>query len=224
MKSANFKTTPIGYYSVEFIELFVAGVYLQPLIWMYLYNKRVPIPPWVFQVAGVALAIFIAVFRVGSGFYTPEILLFYTLSVVYCIHYYRGRGGFQPVCLAFLIVFLNSYYWEFPIHVGNLLAGYVGLVLFQSAHLYPLPFLLMLGFKFPPRWWYWSCAAWTVITALSLTRILNIVPVSSSVINLICRGVGLITLTWILRFPGQPESKLIYAVRQVLARHDRASP
>lgn len=205
---------------MEPIELFVAAVYLQPLIWMYLYKKRVPIPSWFFQVAGLVLASVIAALRLGSGFYTSEILVFYTLSVVYCIHYYRGRPGFQPVCLAFLIVFVNSYYWEFPIHAGNLLAGHIGLVLFQSAHLYPVPFLLLCGFKLPSRWWYWSCAAWTLISALSLMRILYLLPVSSSIINIVCRGVGLFTLLWVMRFPGQPENRIIYTVREALSRYD----
>ena len=206
---------------MELIELFVAGVYLQPLLWMYLYDKDIPISPKIIQVIGVLLSAVILFLRIGSGFYTPEILAFYALAVVYCIHYYRRLPNFQPVCLAMLVVFVNSYFWEFPIHMGNLLAGHVGLVMFQSAHLYPVPFLLLLGFKFPKRWWYWSCAAWTVIVSLSSIKLFLIPTLPSMWVNMVSRIIGLFTLTWILRFPEQPENRIIYTVREGLTRYDR---
>lgn len=206
---------------MDLLTVAVACIYLQPLLWMILYSKNVPIPPRLVQAAGLVLALVLAVLKIGSGFYTTEILVFYALSVVYCIHYYRERPGFQPVCLAMLAIFVNSYYWEFPIHVGNLLGGYVGLVLFQSIHLYPVPFLLTLGFKFPRRWWYWSVAAWSLITALALAKLYLAPSVSMAWVNLVCRAIGLLTLTWILRFPGQGENRIISKVRQLLGRYDR---
>jgi len=49
----------------------------------------------------------------------------------------------EAVSLGFLTVFLNSFYWELPLHLAELLSGppHVGMLV-QACRLIPLPWLL----------------------------------------------------------------------------------
>ena len=190
----------------------MAFVYLQPLFWMWAFNKNIPVSPRLFEVLGLGLAGVLLWTRFGYGFYTNEILIFYALATVFVIHHYRDRSGFQSVSLAFLVVFLSSFYWEVPIHLSNVFSA-PGLVIFQATHLYVVPFLLRVGFKMPERWWYWTVAMWTFVGLLSVLRMLFFLfPNQSPILNLVCRVVGLYTLLWVLQFEGYGD-KLIFKAK-----------
>jgi len=197
-------------------------VYAQPFLWMILYSVKIPLKPKSVQVILFGVAGVLAVTGWGSGFYSNTLLIFYTLSVLYVIHYYRFRPDFQPVSLAFLIVFLSSFYWEVPIHIADLLElDSFGVVAVQALHLIPLPFLLTLGLKVPQRWWYWSVAAWAAIAAIEFMYMQDLIPLTFRPwILYLSRLIGLYTLLWILRFPGQAEDKIICKIRELLVRYD----
>jgi hypothetical protein len=185
---------------------------------MWLFNKDVPVKPQWVQLIGLGFVAWLLYSGWGVGFYTTGLLICYTLMVIYVIHYYRFRPGFQPVCLAFLICFLNSIYWEFPLHVADFLEfDNFGVLAVQCLHLLPVPFLVQVSFRFPRRWWYWSIAMWVVVAALAYARMMFGLPQPFGAASLyFSRILGLYTLLWVLRFPGQEEDKIILRVRGVL--------
>lgn len=202
---------------MELLTFAVACVYLQPLFFIWTFNKSMPISPGTVKLLGLAVAGALAVTGFKYGFYTNEILIFYALTTVFVIHHYRDRPGFQSVSLGFLVIFLNSFYWEIPIHLSNILIA-PGLVIFQSTHLYVVPFLLGVGFVFPKRWWYWTVAMWAVVGALSASRMLfYFFDYQVPILNLVCRAVGLYTLLWVLQFPGYGD-KLIFCAKDNIVR------
>jgi hypothetical protein len=138
--------------------------------------------------------------------------------VMFVAWVFRFRPGFQPISLAFLIVFLSSFYWEFPIHVADFLEfDNFGTLALQCVHLLPVPFLLNAGMKLRHRWWYTSCWAWFIILGFTYLRMEQLMPYPTDVISLyLSRVLGLATLLIILRFPEQGESKVIIKVRSIL--------
>ncbi len=69
---------------------------------------------------------------------------------VYTVLLYRHDVK-TSICLAFLLTFINSYYWEFPLHVSAIL--YHGLTFngfLQTLHLLSVPYLYV-NFNFKPR-------------------------------------------------------------------------
>jgi hypothetical protein len=60
------------------------------------------------------------------------------------VYLYNRRYSFkEALCLGFLTVFLNSYYWELPLHMAEVLSGtlHVGMLV-QLWRLVPVPFFL----------------------------------------------------------------------------------
>jgi hypothetical protein len=191
------------------------GVYAQPLVWILLFDKKLRFPIWLFDVMGVIVAAGVYLSGLNYGFYTNTLLIFYILSVTAVAHHYRDRPNLESVCLGFLIVFVNSFFWEFPIHVADFLEfDSFGVVAVQALHLWPLPFLLKLGFSVPKRWWYGSAVAWTAIAALEVLYIQHVLPLEALYL---CRAIGLYTLLWVLQFPGYG-SKLIFRVKDKVFR------
>ena len=201
------------------------AVYLQPLIWMFLYSREVPVSPRLVQGAGVGFAAWLLYSGWESGWYTNTLLVTYTLMVVLVIEVYKFTGGFKAVCLGFLVVFVNSWFWEAPIHFADFMEfDGVGTVLLQTfGHLYPVPFLLNTGMKPPSRWWYWSVATWTVILVLTYLRMVSFFPSPWNTVSLyFSRWLGLFTLLWVARYPGQAENTIITRVRNILSRSEVA--
>jgi hypothetical protein len=118
-------------------------VYTQPFFFGLLYHWGKEIKDVYFYGAGVAALYLIWLFG-PVGHNTMDILACYVFLLCFTYYYYTQHGltRFKPVSLAFLIVFLNSYWWEFPIHVvGTLTGSSLSLFLLQSLHLVPLLFL-----------------------------------------------------------------------------------
>lgn len=123
---------------------------------MYLYSR-----PWrvkfdVLNVAllGVIAAVVIAFYNVQIGSnYKPAILAQYCLMVAFVAWYYRRLPVLKSVSVAFLIVYLNSYAWEFPIHVLDFIDNRnLGLQIIQGLHLAPLAFYTYFtGLKWRPK-------------------------------------------------------------------------
>jgi hypothetical protein len=191
------------------------AVYAQPALWLWLWDKELRIAPLRFILLGILGAAGVALGGLKYGFYTNTLLIFYIVSVVAVAYHYRDRSGLQPICLGFLIVFINSFFWEFPIHVADFLEfDSFGVVAVQMVHLWPVPFLLKkAGFTIAPRWWYTSIMAWTLI-AVNQVLYMTLPEATPNALYL-SRAVGLYTLLYILRFPGYGD-KLIFKVKEVL--------
>jgi len=199
------------------------AIYLQPLAWMWLYGQRLSEKlNLVVYPAGTAAAVWLRVSGWSYAHLTNELLITYVLMVMFVTWVFRSRVGIQPMCLGFLIVFLNSFYWEFPIHVADLLEmDNLGVVAIQTMHLLPAPFLLSAGMKLRPRWWYTSCWAWFIILGFTYLRLEHMLPYPWNIISLyVSRVLGLATLLIILRYPEQGESKVYQNIRSIL-NHDR---
>jgi len=135
--------------------VFQAGVLLQPLLWMWLHGSRLQLPESLkygfYVVAEVAVfAVWVTGFSVG--YYTTFLIIQYCVFTALAVHLLNTRHCFkEALCLGFLLVFLNSYYWELPLHVAAVLSGEpVVNVVFQLWRLAPLPFLLR-HYRFAPR-------------------------------------------------------------------------
>lgn len=200
------------------LPLFSLAVYFQPLLWMMLYNQKPRVDPRLVYPTGFLTIGILLLSGWSYGNYTNELLVSYVAMVMYVSWVFRWMGDFRGVCVAFLIVFLNSFYWEFPIHVADLLEfDSFGVVAIQSMHLIALPFLLDAGMKLRWRWWYTSCLVWFVILGLTYMRLLALLSYPWNLASIyLSRFLGLFTLLFILRFPEQGESKVYQNIRRWL--------
>lgn len=200
------------------MDAFGLAVYLQPLGWMWLYGRNPRIDPRLIYPAGAAAIIWLLWTGWSYAHYTNMLLISYVAMVMYVSWVFRWMPGIRGVCVAFLIVFLNSFYWEFPIHVADLLElDSFGVVALQASHLIAAPFLISSGMRLRYRWWYTSCWAWLIILGLTYVRLSGWMPMPWSLISIyVSRVVGLLTLLYILRYPEQGESKVYLKVRSLL--------
>ena len=128
--------------------VFQAIVLGQPLFWMWLYDTDVVRIRekfrWSFYIASALVFRLIYEYGVNVGFYTNQLLLQYTAFTLFSVYMYNQRYNIkQALSLGFLTVFLNSYYWEIPLHLAEVLSGplHVGMVV-QLWRLVPLLFFL----------------------------------------------------------------------------------
>ena len=110
-----------------FFQALVLG---QPLFWMWLYDTDVVRIRerfrWSFYVVSALVFRLIYEYRVSVGFYTNSLLLQYTVFTVFSVYVFNQRYNIkQALCLGFLTVFLNSYYWELPLHLAEVLLSLI---------------------------------------------------------------------------------------------------
>ena len=140
---------------LSFVDLFNIFVYTQPYIWLLLYRSKIKLSLKVFwAISGVVLAL-VAVTGWSIGHYINNILIGYIAMVLGVTYFYREMGSTKAVCLGFLLVFINSYFWEIPIHFADLLESHnFGLQIIQGLHIVPLPLLIYVAgndFTYPKR-------------------------------------------------------------------------
>jgi len=112
--------TPIGFF-------FQATVLGQPLLWMWIHDND-----WRIKESYKSLFYLIAgffIFAVGVtgfqiGFYHNHLIIQYAILTMIAVYLYNVRNSIkEAICLGFLTVFLNSFYWEIPFHLAELLSG-----------------------------------------------------------------------------------------------------
>lgn len=101
-------------------------VLAQPFFWMWLYStKRVKMiegAKSVITFIGLYLIQYVFINQTTIGYYTPNILIQYIILTLTMIWLYGTRfTAQQAISLAFLTVYLNSIYWEFPYHMAELI-------------------------------------------------------------------------------------------------------
>lgn len=127
--------------------VFQALVLLQPLFWMWLHGSGVRLPEklkYVFYLAAGWAALMVLATGFSVGFYTTSLIVQYIIFTVAAVAVLNSRYSFRDaLCLGFLLVWLNSYYWEAPLHLAEVLSGglHYGVVV-QLWRLAPAPFLL----------------------------------------------------------------------------------
>lgn len=128
--------------------VFQALVLGQPLFFMWLYDTDfVGIREgfrWNFYVISICVMKLIQQSGMSVGYYTNSLLLQYSAFTLLATYLYNQRYNIkQSISLAFLTVFLNSYYWEMPLHLAEILSGnlHAGMLV-QLWRLVPLLFFL----------------------------------------------------------------------------------
>lgn len=142
--------TPLEYV-VQFFVL------IQPYLWMRLYDWDFPIVEWAkytFYIDMVLVAEIVYVLRFQVGYYNTWLVIQYIGMVMLATYLYNQRYNIKSsVCLAFLTVYLNSYYWEIPLHIMEYLQGYRYVAqLVQLWRLFPLLFFIPRGFLSGGDW------------------------------------------------------------------------
>lgn len=134
--------TPVGYV----VEAAILG---QAYLWMKLYDADIRVVEWakylfyIFAVGSIGL---VWVIQAEIGFYNPWLIIQYIALVILSTYLYNQQNTIKnAVCLAFLTVFLNSYYWELPLH----LAEYIQIGFYHPAQLKQLWRLFPLFFFIP---------------------------------------------------------------------------
>lgn len=133
--------TPIGY-AVQFLVL------LQPYLWMRIYDWDFHIVEWAkysFYINAVLFAEIIYLLKAEVGYYNTWLIIQYVGMVMLATYLYNQRHDVKAsICLAFLTVYLNSYYWELPLHIMEYVQGYRYFAqLVQLWRLFPLVFFFV---------------------------------------------------------------------------------
>ena len=132
---------------IDFYYLLRSMVYVQPFIWLYFLDKVIDIKgryiKLLYPVALSSLYMILGITGFGFSQYSNELLMFYVLLMMYSYYVLSRNYNFKDtVCLSFLLVFINSYYWEFMLHLNAIM--FYGLSfnqLIQGFHLIPVYFL-----------------------------------------------------------------------------------
>ena len=131
--------------------LFQVIVMVQPMIWIILYNtpiylkyRQEEILKWIIYIFMEATLFGIIILKPSIGFYTTSILAQYTILITVSFYMFTQRNQVKDaIALAFLTVFLNSFYWEIPLHILEIVkVGFYPGQLVQFWRLLPLGFFL----------------------------------------------------------------------------------
>jgi len=146
------------------------SLWFQLLLWMYLYNSKLHFNKTIetlYYIAGFTLFGVVYHYQTEIYFFSTIILLQYILFIMLATQLYNVRFEFkQAVCLAFLTVFLNSFYWEFFYHVYE--------------------FQIWLPYSLEPVWWYNRIPQWLRIApALWLNHHFKIIDFKAIKIGLV---------------------------------------
>ena len=107
-------------YAVQFLIL------VQPLLWINLLRysvefKRENNKPFLFYLLALLSILVVYVFHLEIGFYRTHLIIQYILYTCLAFYMYSNRFSvMESIALAFLTVYLNSFYWELPYHVAEL--------------------------------------------------------------------------------------------------------
>ena len=131
-------------------------VYAQSFLWLYLIDKDYEVNNYFIRVLFPTSLGIIYLMLDMSGFsfsqYPNHLLRFYVLLMLYTYTILSIKHSFyDTVCLTFLLVFINSYYWEFMRHFNVIL--FYGLSfnqLIQAFHLIPV-YLLYVNLEIKDR-------------------------------------------------------------------------
>jgi len=101
-----------------YVQVFL---FLQVLLWVNLYHSRFNVPDTLtplFYIYGIVFLCLEYLTRFTVGFFTPWIIIQYIVMVLFSVAVYKQRFSFkQALCLGFMTVYLNSFYWELFYHV-----------------------------------------------------------------------------------------------------------
>lgn len=138
--------------------LFHWAVYLQMPFWFFFYGRlgkrweKIHLPFLIGWMGLMGILLFLKINGVdhlgtGKGRYPISLISFYALELIGCYILLSLRGWSFPkrISLSFLLTFFSSFFWEFPLHILDLLEnGLTDRFLIQAIHLLPLIFFWMI--------------------------------------------------------------------------------
>lgn len=149
-------------------QLLILG---QPLAWMWMHGNKIKVPhviKYYFYLAGFQFILLLVATDAEIGFYTTSLLIQYALLTMGATFLYNQRNPIkEAVSLAFLTVFLNSFYWEVPLHLAELFSGapHIGMMV-QLWRLFP-------AIWFMKKYVFDEGSRWTLAKGLLFSLILN---------------------------------------------------
>lgn len=139
------------------------ALFLQMVLWFGIYHsKRVRIAEKLdssFYFIGFVAIYVVLTTGFTVGYFTPNILSQYILMVMGAVKAYQIRFNLKhSLCLGFLTVYLNSFYWEIPYHILEVIVsgplaynlGWWFVRIPQWLRIVPA-FWLIRNFEFPNR-------------------------------------------------------------------------
>jgi len=135
------------------VDLFRALIIAQPFLWMWIIEDD----RWEFLNNSFWVVLFnwltgaiiglVFFFKISIGFYTSELLIFYTFLVWASVMIMGNRHSYdfrKAIANSFLIVYLNSYYWESFLHIWAIQEnGFNMNQIFQALHLIPAAYFIV---------------------------------------------------------------------------------
>ena len=127
-----------------------ALLFVQPLFWMILFKinyenldkifHKLEMP---FYIIGIGFNMVVATFSIDFEFYTPELIITYSIfAMIATLSFSYFLNFRQALCMGFLIAYLNSFYWEFMIHIVAFISiGFNQNTIIQGWRLISLPFI-----------------------------------------------------------------------------------
>lgn len=141
--------------------------------------------------------------------YPYHLLIFYLFTALIYYVWIQKKNRSYPfnktLSLGFLLAFILSYWWEFPIHVVGLMQhGVNSMVIIQATHLLPIPFMFMfiiektkslrLTIKGFSRYMLINCIVVAFLTSVMWLRIFPFFSLGYLILQYSMRFTGLITL------------------------------
>jgi hypothetical protein len=163
-------------------------VYAQSFLWIKLIDYPVQVKSkWIRSSFPTLLAImYLWLKNTGFSFnqYTNNLLMFYVFMMFYTYGALTLKyDWYNAVCLTFLIVFINSYYWEFMLHFNSII--YYGLSFnqfIQALHLIPA-FLLYRKLEITDKSMFRKMIIYGLIFSVLNLIELNILPNHIYIVN-----------------------------------------
>ncbi|MBA7490192.1 hypothetical protein ES702_00727 [subsurface metagenome] len=118
-------------------------IYAQSLLWIKLLDYDYDIKNNLIKISFTTslglLYIWLSISNFSFNQYTNNLLMFYVFLMLYAYVILRVNYNFyNSVCLTFLLVFINSYYWEFMLHFNVIVFYGLNFNQFiQALHLIP---------------------------------------------------------------------------------------
>lgn len=140
---------------IDRFYLFRGLVYAQSFLWLYLLDLDFDLKKYqqtIFHILMILSYFLLSLTGFSFSQYTNRLLKFYVVLLVYSISFirilnvkfkskmvYTKYYSFKDcLCLGFLLVFTNSYYWEFMFHINSILIyGLSFNQIIQALHLIP---------------------------------------------------------------------------------------
>jgi hypothetical protein len=109
-------------------------VFIQPVFWWYVWDQEMIIPTkyseTVILIGGISSMI-VSTFKLSFEYYSTSLLVQYILLVVIAYIIFLTKYTIvDSLCIAFMLVYLNSFYWEIVLHFAEYTQNLMNLSLF----------------------------------------------------------------------------------------------